>query len=133
MLQAFPAPEPGQTRFVLHMPELADEHSAKVELLVGKTVETDGHNRHFFGGKLEEVNIQGWGFTCHVLKHLGPLAGTLMAVDPSAPKVQQFVTLGGEPQLLQYNSRLPIVVYVPEGVEVRFRYWKASGKGEPVS
>ena len=29
--------------------------------------------------------------------------------------------IGGEPRLLRYNSRLAIVVYVPEGVEVRRR------------
>ncbi|HWD31650.1 MAG TPA: ecotin family protein, partial [Pseudomonas sp.] len=28
--------------------------------------------------------------------------------------------------LLRYNSKLPVVVYVPQGVEVRFRIWSAS-------
>jgi ecotin len=32
---------------------------------------------------------QGWGFTYYVLPKLGPMAGTLMAVDPNAPKVYQ--------------------------------------------
>jgi ecotin len=53
------------------------------------------------------------------------MAGTLMAVDPDAPRVDRFVTLGGEPFLIRYNSRLPVVVYVPEGVEVRYRIWSA--------
>jgi ecotin len=51
------------------------------------------------------------------------MAGTLMAVDPQAPKVKRFIPLGGEPYLIRYNSRLPIVVYVPDGVEVRYRLW----------
>ncbi len=46
-----------------------------------------------------------------------------MAVNPSAPKLNRFVTLGGEPYLIRYNSRLPIVVYAPEGIEVRYRIW----------
>ena len=54
---------------------------------------------------------------------MGPMAGTLMAVDPDAPKVARFITLGGEPYIIRYNSRLPIVVYVTEGVEVRYRIW----------
>ena len=33
--------------------------------------------------------------------------------------------LGGEPFLIRYNSPLPIVVYAPEGVEVRYRIWSA--------
>ena len=53
------------------------------------------------------------------------MAGTLVATDPQAPKVSRFITLGGEPFLVRYNSRLPLVVYVPNGVEVRYRLWKA--------
>ena len=57
------------------------------------------------------------------MSKLGPMAGTLMAIDPNAPKVNRFITLGGEPYLIRYNSRLPLVVYAPEGVEVRYRIW----------
>ena len=53
------------------------------------------------------------------------MAGTLVAVDPNAPKVARFITIGGDPYIIRYNSRLPIVVYVPEGVEVRYRIWTA--------
>jgi ecotin len=60
------------------------------------------------------------------ISELGPMAGTLMAVDPNAPKVNRFITLGGEPYLIRYNSRLPIVVYAPEGVEVRYQEWSAA-------
>jgi ecotin len=40
--------------------------------------------------------------------------------------VNRFITLGGEPFLIRYNSRLPVVVYAPEGVEVRYRIWSAA-------
>ncbi len=126
-LKAFPPADAGQARYVVQLPAEADEDALKVELLVGRTVETDAANRYFFGGRLEAETIQGWGFTRYVLRELGPMAGTLMAVDPEAPKVQRFITIGGEPLLLRYNSRLPLVVYVPEGVEVRFRLWRADG------
>jgi ecotin len=53
------------------------------------------------------------------------MAGTRVGVDPDAPKVDRFVTLGGEPYMVRYNSRLPIVVYVPTGTEVRYRVWTA--------
>jgi ecotin len=45
------------------------------------------------------------------------------------PKVDRFITLGGEPQLLRYNSRLPLVVYAPDGVEVRYRLWRGGEMG----
>jgi len=124
-MKAFPPAEPGMVRFVLQLPKQEDETSFKLELMVGKTVELDEVNRYFFGGKLEEQTIQGWGFPRYYLKELGPMAGTLIGIDPNAPKVKRFIALGGEPYLVRYNSRLPIVVYLPAGVEVRYRIWKA--------
>ncbi len=131
-LKAFPAADEGMTRHVLMLPPDEREDSLRVELKIGKTVRLDEGNRYFFGGKLEAVNIEGWSFTRYVLAELGPMAGTLMAVDPDAPKVDRFITLGGEPQLLRYNSRLPLVVYVPDGVEVRHRIWRAGPEAKPV-
>jgi ecotin len=60
------------------------------------------------------------------------MAGTLMAIDPNAPKVDRFITIGGEPYLIRYNSRLPVVVYAPEGVEVRYRIWSAESETKAV-
>jgi ecotin len=130
-MKAFPPPEAGQQRIVIAVPKARDESALRVELAVGKVVRTDAVNRHFFGGKLEAETIDGWGFTRYVLRDLGPMAGTLMAVDPNAAQVDRFVTLGGEPRLLRYNSRLPIVVYVPDGVEVRYRIWRADRDFKP--
>jgi ecotin len=123
-LKAFPPAGEGMTRFVITLPPQADEDLLKVQLLVGKSVKLDPQNRYFFGGRLETETIQGWGYDRYVLKSLGPMAGTLMAVDPNEPKIDRFITLGGEPELHRYNSRLPLVVYVPDGVEVRYRIWK---------
>ncbi|WP_410290600.1 ecotin family protein [Desulfosarcina sp.] len=74
---------------------------------------------------MNKENVVGWGFTRYVVSEIGPMAGTRMAVDPNVPKVERFIRLGGEPFLIRYNSRLPVVVYVPEGVDVRYRNWRA--------
>jgi len=109
---------------VISLPKLQDEDAFKVELIIGKTVRTDAGNRYFFGGTLETVSIPGWGYDRYILRKLGPMAGTLMAVDPNAPQVDRFIGLGRE-TILRYNSRLPVVVYVPTGTEVRYRLWRA--------
>ena len=124
-LQAFPPAEEGMVRYVLQPPQQADESAFQVELIVGKTVPVDEGNRYFFGGQIEEATIEGWGFPRYRVNQLGPMAGTRGAIDPNAPKVNRWIALGGEPYLIRYNSRLPIVVYVPEGVEVRYRIWSA--------
>ena len=120
-------------RYVLELPAKNQESDFKVELVVGKTVETDPHNRYFFAGGIEEETIKGWGFPRFVVSALGPMAGTLMAVDPDAPKVERFITLGGEPFLIRYNSRLPVVLYVPEGAEVRYRIWSTEPDLRPMT
>ena len=124
-MKAFPPPEKGMVRYVLHLPKQDDESAFKVELIVGKTVLLDERNRYFFSGKIQQETIKGWGFTRYNVSQLGPMAGTKIAVDPNAPKVNRFIMLGGEPYLIRYNSRLPVVVYAPEGVEVRYRIWTA--------
>jgi ecotin len=132
-MKAFPPADEGMVRYVLQLPEQAKEDSLKVELIVGKTVELDEANRYFFGGQIEAVNIEGWGFTRYVVPELGPMAGTLIAFDPDASAVPRFIQLRGEPYLIRYNSKLPVVVYVPEGVEVRYRIWKADPEPKPMN
>lgn len=124
-LEAFPAAEAGMVRHVIQLPPLPEESLARVELIVGKTVKTDARNQYFFAGKLKTESIPGWGYNRYILPELGPMTGTLMAADPDAAPVERFITLGGEAQLIRYNSRLPIVVYLPTGVEVRHRLWHA--------
>jgi ecotin len=124
-MKAFPPSDQGQIRYVIHLAEQDEESNYQVELIVGQTVKVDESNQYFFGGQIKKENIVGWGFTRYVVSELGPMAGTRMAVDPNAPKVDRFIRLGGEPYLIRYNSRLPVVVYVPEGVDVRYRIWRA--------
>lgn len=127
-MKAFPPAEKGMVRHVVRLPKQVEESAFRVELIGGKTVQVDQVNRYFFGGKIEEKIIEGWGFPRYIISELGPMAGTLIGVDSNEPKVERFVTLGGEPYLIRYNSRLPIVIYAPEGVEIRYRIWSAETK-----
>jgi ecotin len=129
-LKAFPPAEKGMVRHVLVLSHETDESACKVELIAGKSVMGDANNRQFFSGKIQEKTVQGWGYTYHVvdLKDT-PMGSTLMAPGPS---VQKFIALGGPPHLIPYNSKLPVVVYAPEGVEVRYRLWKAEPEQKPM-
>ena len=129
-MKAFLPAEEGMVRHVLQLPKQADDSAFKVELIAGKTVRVDTENRYFFGGKIEAETIQGWGYTRYVVSPLGPMAGTLMAVDPNAPKVDRFVPMGGEPYLIRYNSRQPVVVYAPKDVVLRYRIWSAEPEAQ---
>jgi ecotin len=124
-MKTFPLPDRGMVRYVLQLPKQDDESAFKVELVVGKTLLLDEQNRYFFAGKIQQETIQGWGFSRYNVSQLGPMAGTRMAIDQTAQKVKRFISLGGDPYLIRYNSQLPVVIYAPEGVEVRYRVWKA--------
>lgn len=125
--QAYPAAGEGMVRYVHFLEPKADESRFRVELIVGKVVETDGVNRYGFGGQVERETVQGWGYTKYVVSQgaFDNMFSTQMGVPPGQPKVNKFVTLGGEPMLVRYNSKLPVVVYVPAGGEVRYRIWEA--------
>lgn len=124
-LEAFPPAKDGMIRHVIELPEQENEELFRVELIVGKTVEVDPVNQHFLGGNLQEQDLAGWGYSYFVLEQFGPLAGTLMAAPEGAAKVEKFVRLGGEARFLRYNSKVPLVVYLPEAGELRWRLWRA--------
>lgn len=124
----FPKPEQGFTRQVIHLPSQPQEENFQVEILAGKTLTVDC-NRQRLGGILEEKNLEGWGYPFYRLeKVIGPMS-TMMAC-PDGKLKQDFVPVVGDGFLLRYNSKLPIVLYVPEDVDVRYRVWSASSKVE---
>ncbi len=127
-LKAFPEAEQGMERFVIALPdkERDQEQSYRVELLVGKEMETDGVNQVRLGSSIESRPLKGWGFTYYEVKEASASISTLMAAPDGGTKVKQFVTTA--PILIRYNSRIPIVVYVPDGYEVRVRIWTAADR-----
>ena len=129
-LKAFPAAKEGMARFVINLPDKqrGEEDDFRVEIIVGKTMLTDGVNRVHLGGVIEARPLEGWGFTYYEVEKLGPAASTLIGVDPAKPKVEKFVN--GPTLMIRYNSRIPLVVYVPTGGEVRYRIWQAGEKTE---
>ncbi len=123
-LDAFPKAEAGMKRFVIQLPhkERGEEDDFRVEIIVGKEVETDGVNQQNLGGNIEDKPLTGWGFTYYQVSKFGPTASTLMAVPPGTKPVRKFLSFS---RMIRYNSRIPVVVYVPEDGQVRYRVWAA--------
>lgn len=124
-VDAFPNAEPGFTRHVIHLPVGNYENDLKVELLPGKVIDIDC-NTYQFIGQLEEKTLEGWGYNYYVLPKIeGPLS-TSMACPEDSKKMRFIPVTGSAGSLLYYNSRLPVVVYLPDGVELRWRTWVAT-------
>lgn len=114
----------GMVRQIIQLPEQKNEHDFKVELVIGQTREVDC-NRHSLGGSLQTKTLQGWGYDYYIFTPASGIASTMMAC-PEGKKSSQFVaaSLGGN-GMLRYNSRLPIVIYTPKDIDVKYRIWQA--------
>lgn len=124
VLDAFPAPQSGYKRHVIHLPIGNYENNLKIELLAGKVQETDCNPSHY-NGQFEEKILEGWGYNYYELNNLqGPTSNKTACPDNTLSL--QFVPVQSNGSLLQYNSNLPVVVYLPEGLELRWRTWVAT-------
>ena len=122
-IHMFPQAKEGFVRHIIEVPKTDNDYEHRVELLIGKTMMVDC-NQHSLRGKVENVTLKGWGYKYLEVSdiHNGP--STMMACNE--PNTEKFVTLYmGNDTLRRYNSRSPIVAYIPEGYEVRYRIWSA--------
>ena len=125
-IHMFPQAQEGFVRHVIEVPKTKNDNDHRVELLIGKTMLVDC-NKHLLRGKVENVTLKGWGYKYLEVSdiHNGP--STMMACPE--PKTEKFISLYmGQETLRRYNSRSPIVAYIPEGYEMRYRIWSAEEK-----
>jgi ecotin len=129
----YPEPGPGQRRYVIFLEPKGDDaelNDYKVELIPGRVEKVDGANHHFLGGRIEEKTIDGWGYDYHVVTMSPHMASTMMMpLGPAAELRPRFVRMHVE-NLYRYNSKLPIVVYMPKDGELRYRIWSVTGASE---
>lgn len=124
-LHAYPAAGEFQRRAVIWLEDKGREAEAelKIELLPGKIALLDSVNNHRVGLKLSTETIKGWGYSLYRVVGSDRVASTMMAVPPEATAVEQFIA--GQPLLINYNSRLPVVVYMRKGLSLQYRIWQA--------
>ena len=133
-LKPYPAAAAGQRRWVIQLPGVlrpssdpaisANPADWRVELIVGRELEVDC-NRQLLRGRIEAETIPGWGYRIFQVSGGDLVASTRMACPPEQPPRRRFVALAGEPTVVRYNASLPIVVYAPRDLQVRWRLWKA--------
>lgn len=116
-IEMFPKAKEGFKQVYIQLPIAKNENDLKVEFFVGAEKMLDC-NKHFLMGKVNTQDLQGWGYSYYEVESSGETGGTLMAC-PDQKKTKKFVSL--QPEIVRYNSKLPLVFYVPKDLEVRYR------------
>ena len=107
-------------RYQIVLEQKEDEVNLTVEIMVGKTWETDCNHLHFEGDFSEKKDRLGHSY--YKFKE-----GDLIGTQKHCPDVRRMQFVYGS-KTIPFDSRFPIVVSVPESFEVKYRIWQ---KGEP--
>jgi ecotin len=118
----FPQAEKGYKQMVIEVPLSQNDNSKKIEFSVGKMMEVDGCNHFGLNGTLETKDLEGWGYQYYIFKTDGQVISTQMGC-PDAPKRNLFVS--AQPNMVRYNGKMPIVIYVPEEYDVQYKIYTA--------
>jgi ecotin len=120
-LKAFPVAKSNEKQVYIQVPEMNQEENYKIEVFIGKNEMVDC-NHYFMIGEVKEINLEGWGYTYYKVESNGQKGGTLMGCMDDT-KVEKFITI--EPKTFGYNSRLPLVFYVPNDFIVKYKIYSA--------
>jgi ecotin len=123
----YPAAKAGFTRHVLTIPQNANERNLKLEIVAGQNMEVDC-NHVMISADLEDETLEGWGYNYYKIDDISKPASTMMGC-PDNSKTTKFIGFNmGNEALVRYNSKLPLVIYAPENIEVGYRLWETNGK-----
>lgn len=118
-LKKYPKAEKGQVMQVIVLPKLENEGEKKVQILVGKFAMVDSANMARMMGEMKAVDLKGWGYQYYVFTS----DGNIMQTRRGGGKLEKRFVDALSDFSVRYNSKLPIVVYVPKGFSVKYRIW----------
>lgn len=139
-LKPYPAAGAGESRWVIQLPGVlrpstdpaisANPADWRVELIVGKEMTVDCNGPRL-RGRIRQESVKGWAYPIVRVSDVAIGPSTRMACPPDRGPRQAFVPIGGKPFVVPYNASLPIVLYAPRDLQVRWRLWKAETRQQP--
>lgn len=119
-ISMYPKVKKGYKQLIIQLPVEENENDLKIELFIGLEKLVDC-NYHTVIGKAKEITVEGWGYDYYMVESSGETMSTRMGCP--TPPTRKFVSMSAI--FTRYNSKLPIVLYVPKDFEVQYRFWKA--------
>ena len=135
-LSGYPQPSPGLKRWVIQpsglLPKSSDPIISaspidwRIQLIVGQTVTIDCNTKRLSGsGMTMRMLPKASGKALFEVKDPVAVISTKMACADNQSSRSSFLSLGKQPYLVPYNASWPIVVDLPETLQLRWRVWKA--------
>lgn len=122
--------ETGHRRWVIWLEPRADrsqEANLLLQVRVGLEVEIDGVNRYGLIGQLSNHQVEGWGYNFYRYEGQPVTTSTRIAKMGFGTEDKIVWTV---PTVIPYNSRLPVVLYTPEQMQVSHRVLEALSRYE---
>lgn len=119
----FPKAKEGYKQVYIQVPTDKNEDDLKVEFFVGIEAMVDC-NRHSLGGSVKSKDLEGWGYSYYEVEYSGQMISTKMGCG-NQKATKKFVSF--QPEIARYNSKLPMIFYVPKDMEVRYRILRPDG------
>ena len=121
----YPKAKDGYEQKIITLKTLPNEDNYSVEIFAGKKTLVDSCNHFFLVVVFEQKSVDGWGYDYFNFESNGNVGGTLMGCFDNKKKKK---IVHAQSIQTRYNSKLPIVVYVPKGYTLEYRIWKADEK-----
>jgi ecotin len=121
MLKDFPQTQNNLIRQSILLPKNTNENDLKVEFYIEKKELVDVCNSHFLIGEITEKTLEGFGYTYYEFESKG-VGSTLMGCNDNSKKIKSVKSTS---KLVNYNSKLPIVIYTSKENEIKYRIWRA--------
>lgn len=120
----FPAADEGWIKHEIALPAYENESEYKLELRFFENKEVDCNNHTLFGN-LDEQVLDGWGYNFYVLKpkmfeNTNAMISTMMFCEQAPTMKKVYFNIA---QVMDYNSKVPLVVYTPSNVELEYSTW----------
>ncbi|WP_437999454.1 ecotin family protein [Sorangium sp. So ce185] len=123
-LKPYPQTMNGKRRIVIDLPQLEHEDRARVEISFSKLLENSDCNHKWVSGTIKEGTIEGWGYPYWEVSSNGEIMSTLIGCGNTPTKTEPVF---GAREMIRYNSKLPLVIYVPDGLDAAFRTFTTPG------
>ncbi|EPF73343.1 ecotin family protein [Acinetobacter rudis] len=121
----YPKAGKNENRNVIWLEKIDHEENYKVEIIATKQGMTDCNTRSYHTD-LKKKDLKGWGYDYFVVGKADQVISTLMGcLDNKKTLADIPVVLPAGESIQRYNSRLPIVVYAPKDIQIKYKIWKA--------